>query len=303
MRVLVTGATGLIGSALCDALLARGDEVVGLTRDPERARPNNPTVRWHAWQATTERPPADALAGVDGVVNLIGEEINQRLTDDAKVRIRESRLVGTRNLLQAIEAAPDTPSVFIGQSAIGYYGDRGAQILDEDSEPGEPGFITEVVSDWEGAEREAERAVPRVVIFRTGLVLTKRGGLVKQLLLPFKLGVGGPIAGGEQFMSWIHIDDEVGLFLWALDSEGVAGTINATAPNPVTNREFSKALGRALHRPAVAPVPKLAVAAMRGGELADAVAGGARVLPRRALDGGYEFRHPDLDEALTSALR
>jgi uncharacterized protein (TIGR01777 family) len=303
MRVLVTGASGLIGSALSDALLARGDEVVGLTRDPNRAKPKNPTVHWHAWQATTERPPPEALEGVDGVVNLIGEEINQRLTDRAKVGIRESRLAGARNLLQGIEAAPAKPAVFIGQSAIGYYGDRGAQILDEESQPGEPGFITEIVSDWERAEGEAERIVPRVVIFRTGLVLTKEGGLVKQLLLPFKLGVGGPIAGGEQFMSWIHIDDVVGLFLWALDREGVAGTINATAPNPVTNREFSKALGRALHRPAFMPVPKLAVAAMRGGELADAVAGGARVLPRRALDLGYEFRQPELDEALTSALR
>jgi uncharacterized protein len=302
MRVLVTGASGLIGSALCDALLARGDEVVGLTRDPGSAKPKNPTVHWHAWQATTERPPPEALDGVDGVVNLIGEEINQRLTDRAKVAIRESRLVGTRNLLQGIEAAPEKPSVFIGQSAIGYYGDRGAHILDEESGPGE-GFMSEIPSDWERAEREAEGIVPRVVIFRTGLVLTKHGGLVKQLLLPFKLGVGGPIAGGEQFMSWIHIDDEVGLMLWALDNDQISGTINATAPNPVTNREFSKALGRALHRPAVMPVPKLAVTAMRGGELADAVAGGARVLPRRALDGGYEFRHPELDEALTSALQ
>jgi uncharacterized protein (TIGR01777 family) len=302
MRVLVTGATGLIGSALCDALLARGDEVVGLTRDPERARPKNPTVRWHAWQATTERPPPEAIEGVDGVVNLIGEDVNQRLTDRAKVRIRESRLVGTRNLLQGIEAAPDGPSVFIGQSAIGYYGDRGAQILDEESEPAE-GFMAELPVDWEQAEREAERIVPRVVIFRTGLVLTKDGGLLKQLLLPFKLGAGGPIAGGEQFMSWIHLDDEVGLFLWALDNAEVSGTINATAPDPVTNREFSKALGRALHRPAFMPVPKFAVAALRGGELADAVAGGARILPRRALDMGYEFRHPELDEALISALR
>ena len=302
MRVLVTGATGLIGSALCDALLARGDEVVGLTRDPGRAKPRNPTVRWHAWQATTERPPPEALEGVDAVVNLIGEEINQRLTDRAKVAIRESRLVGTRNLLQGIEAAPEKPRVFIGQSAIGYYGDRGAQILDEESGPGE-GFMAEIPIDWERAEREAEGVVPRVVIFRTGLVLTKDGGLVKQLLIPFKLGVGGPIAGGEQFMSWIHIEDEVGLLLWALDNERVSGTFNATAPNPVTNREFSKALGRALHRPAFMPVPKFAVGAMRGGELADAVAGGARVLPRRALDGGYEFRHPELDEALRSALR
>jgi len=303
MRVLVTGASGLIGSALCDALLARGDEVVGLTRDPGRARPKNPTVRWHAWQPTTERPPAEALEEVDGVVNLVGEEINQRLTDQAKVRIRESRLVGTRNLVHGIESTSAKPKVFIGQSAIGYYGDRGAQILDEESEPGTNGFTTEVPIDWEAAEREAEGIVPRVVIFRTGLVLSKHGGLLRQLLLPFKLGVGGPIAGGEQFMSWIHIDDVTGLFLWALDDERVSGTVYGTSPNPVTNREFSKALGRALHRPAVIPVPKLAVSAMRGRELAEAVAGGARVLPRRALDLGYDFQHPDLDEALSSALR
>jgi uncharacterized protein len=302
MRVLITGASGLIGSALCDALLARGDEVVGLTRDPERARPKNPTVNWHPWQATTERPPPEAFDQVDGVVNLIGEEINQRLTDRAKVRIRESRLVGTRNLIAGIEASPAKPRVFIGQSAIGYYGDRGAQLLDEESGPAE-GFTAEIPVDWEEAERGAEGVVPRVVIFRTGLVLSKHGGLLKQLLLPFKLGVGGPIAGGEQYMSWIHMDDEVGLMLWALDDERVSGTINATAPNPATNREFSKALGAALHRPAVMPVPKFAVAAMRGGELAEAVAGGARVLPRRALDLGYEFRHPDLDEAVRSALR
>ncbi len=302
MRVLVTGATGLIGSALCDALLSRGDEVVGLTRDPDKARPKNPTVHWYAWQATAERPPTEALTGVDGVVNLIGEEINQRLTDQAKVRIRESRLVSTRNLLQGIQAAPSKPQVFIGQSAIGYYGDRGAKILDEESPPGD-GFTADIPIDWETAERKAEGIVTRVVIFRTGLVISKRGGLLKQLLLPFKLGVGGPIAGGEQFMSWIHIDDEVGLLLWALDNDQVSGIVNATAPNPVTNRELSKALGRALHRPAFMPIPKFAVSALRGGELADAVAGGARVLPRRALDLGYEFRHPELDEALRSALR
>jgi uncharacterized protein (TIGR01777 family) len=302
MRVLVTGATGLIGSALCDALLSRDDEVVGLTRDPDKARPKNPTVHWYAWQATAERPPTEALTGVDGVVNLIGEEINQRLTDQAKVRIRESRLVSTRNLLQGIQAAPSKPKVFIGQSAIGYYGDRGAKILDEESPPGD-GFTADIPIDWETAERKAEGIVTRVVIFRTGLVISKRGGLLKQLLLPFKLGVGGPIAGGEQFMSWIHIDDEVGLLLWALDNDRVSGIVNATAPNPVTNRELSKALGRALHRPAFMPIPKFAVSALRGGELADAVAGGARVLPRRALDLGYEFRHPELDEALRSALR
>jgi uncharacterized protein (TIGR01777 family) len=302
MRVLVTGATGLIGSDLCDALLARGDEVVGLTRDPDRARPKNPTVTWHAWRPTTEPPPPAALEGIDGVVNLIGEEINQRLTDQAKVRIRESRILGTRNLLQGIESSPTEPSVFVGQSAIGYYGDRGAQIVDEESDPGE-GFTAEVPIDWEAAEREAEGIFDRVVIFRTGLVLSKDGGLLKQLLLPFKLGVGGPIAGGDQYMSWVQIEDVVGLFLWALDDHRVWGVINGTAPNPVTNREFSKALGSALHRPAFMPAPKFAVAALRGGELADAVAGGARVVPRRALDLGYEFRHPELGEALRSALR
>src|SRR4051812_947902 len=151
MRVLVTGASGLIGSALCDALLARGDEVVGLTRDPVAARPKNPTVHWHAWQATIERPPPEALDGVDGVVNLIGEEINQRLTDAAKVRIRESRLIGSRNLIQGIAASSTTPSVFVGQSAVGYYGDRGAKILDEESQPGE-GFTSEATVDWEAAE-------------------------------------------------------------------------------------------------------------------------------------------------------
>ncbi len=302
MRVLITGATGLIGSALSDALLARGDEVVGLTRDPARAKPKNPTVRWYAWQPATERPPPEAIDHVDAVVNLVGEEINQRLTEANKRRIRESRVTASRNLIQGIKAAEQPPTVFVGQSAVGYYGDRGAAIVDEESQRGE-GFAAQLPAEWEAAEREVEQLGLRLVIFRTGPILSKRSGLIKQLRLPFELGLGGPIAGGEQFIPWIHLDDEVALILWALDNDQVSGVVNATAPNPVTNREFSKALGRALHRPAVIPVPKLAVAALRGGELADAVAGGARVIPRRALDLGYEFRHPEIDEALESALR
>jgi uncharacterized protein len=302
MRVLVTGATGMIGSALSDALLARGDEVVGLSRDPEKAKPKNPTVRWYGWQPTTDRPPPEAFDHVDAVVNVIGEEINQRLTEAAKGRIRESRITASRNLIQGIKALDQSPEVFVGQSAVGYYGDRGAAVVDEDSERGE-GFTAQVPVDWEAAQREAGKLDLRLVILRTAPILSKRGGLLKQLLLPFKLGVGGPIAGGEQFLPWIHLDDEVALVLWALDNESVSGVINASSPNPVTNREFSKALGRALHRPAVFPVPKLAVAAMRGQELADSVTGGARVIPRRALDLGFEFRHPEIDEALESALR
>lgn len=292
----------MIGSAVCDALLARGNSVVGLTRDPEKAKPKNPTVRWYGWQPTTERPPPEAFDHVDGVVNVIGEEINQRLTEAAKRRIRESRITASRNLIQGIMALQQPPKVFVGQSAIGYYGDRGAAIVDEDTERGE-GFTAQVPVDWEAAQREVAGLGLRLVILRTAPILNRRGGLLKQLLLPFKLGVGGPIAGGEQFLPWIHIDDEVALVLWALDNESVSGVLNASAPNPVTNREFSKALGRALHRPAVFPVPKLAVAAMRGSELADSVAGGARVIPRRALDLGFEFRHPEIEEALKSALR
>jgi uncharacterized protein (TIGR01777 family) len=302
LRVLVTGATGLIGSAVSDALLARGNEVVGLTRDPEKAKPKNPTIRWHAWQPVTERPPAEAFDQVDRVINLIGEEINQRLTDAAKKRIRESRVTATRNLIQGMAAAELEPKVFVGQSAIGYYGDRGAKMLDEESHLGE-GFGAELLDEWERVEREAEKLGSRVVIVRTGLVLSRHGGLLKQLLLPFRLGVGGPIAGGSQYMSWIHIADEVSLLLWALDNEEVSGTINATSPNPVTNKEFSKALGKALHRPSFVPVPKLAVAAVRGSELAGMATESARIMPRRALDLGFRFRYPELEPALEAALK
>jgi uncharacterized protein (TIGR01777 family) len=302
VRVLVTGASGAIGSAVCDALLARGDEVVGLTRDPVKARSTNPTVTWHAWQASIERPPPEAFAGVDAVVNLVGEEINQRLTDDAKQRIRESRVTAAHNLLQGIASLDERPKTFIGQSAIGYYGDRGATMLDEDATPGE-GFGAEIPVAWETEQQEAAEIGMRLVILRTGLILDKDSGLLKQLLTPFKLGVGGPLAGGDQYMSWITLDDEVSLILWALDEDEVSGVINATAPNPVTNKEFSKALGRALGRPAVFPAPKLAVAALRGRELAELVTGGARVIPRRAQDLGYRFRYPEIDPALEAALR
>ena len=300
--MLVTGATGLIGSAVSDALLARGDEVVGLTRDPAKAKPKNPTVRWLAWKPASEPAPTAAFEEVDAVVNLIGEEINQRLTKSAKQRIRESRITAAGNLIDGIDLAGARPKAFIGQSAIGYYGDRGAKVLDEESRNGSD-FGAQIVGEWEAAEQRAESLGVRLVILRTGLVLSKHGGLLKQLLLPFRLGVGGPIGSGSQYMSWVHIADEVQMILWALDNDEVSGTFNATAPNPVTNKEFSKDLGRALHRPAVVPAPKLAVAALRGRELADIVAGGARVMPRRALDMGFRFRYPELEPALEAALK
>ena len=302
MRVLVTGATGFLGSTVCDALLARGDETVGLTRDPQRARQGNPTVTWHAWNPVVERPPASALEGVDGVVNLIGEPIDQRWTDAAKQRIRDSRERSTKNLVDAINAAEPRPKALVSQSAVGYYGDRGEAVVDESTGPGST-FDAEVCVAWEAAAREAEKVGVRVVVVRSGLVLDPDHGLLKELLLPFKLGLGGPLAGGGQYMPWIHVADEVRLLLWALDTEDASGTYNATAPNPVTNREFSKALGRALGRPAVVPVPKLALKARFGDELGEVAAGGQRTVPRRAVDAGFEFRHPELEPALKDLLR
>ena len=302
MRVLVTGASGFIGSAVCDALLARGDETVGLTRDPERAREGNPTVTWHAWNPAVERPPASALAGVDAVVNLIGEPIDQRWTEAAKRRIRDSRERATKNLVDAISAADPRPKALVSQSGVGYYGDRGEAMVDESTGPGST-FDAQVCVAWEAAAREAEKVGVRVVVVRTGLVLDPEHGLLKQLLLPFKLGVGGPLAGGAQYMPWIHVHDEVRLMLWALDTDQASGTYNAAAPNPVTNREFSKALGRVLGRPAVVPVPKLALRVRFGDELGEVATGGQRTVPRRALDAGFEFRHPEVEPALVDLLR
>ena len=302
MRVLVTGATGLIGSAVCDALLARGEEVVGLSRDPAKARSTNPTVSWHAWDPANERPPEAAFEGVDAVVNLIGEEINQRLTDEAKRRIRNSRVRATKNLVDGMLAANPQPATLISQAAIGIYGDRGEAIVDESTPPGD-GFLPQIVVEWENEARRAEGPGVRVVIFRTGLVLDPDGGLLKQLGLPFKLGLGGPLAGGGFYMPWIHRDDEVGLVLWALDTPQVSGTLNATAPNPVTNHELSQALGRALHRPSLIPAPRLAIVAMRGEELTEQITGSYRVIPRRAQDLGYAFRFTDVDAALADLYR
>jgi uncharacterized protein len=301
MRFLVTGASGLIGSALCDALLARGDDVAGLSRDPGRARQTNPTVTWHAWAPTHERPPAAAFEEVDAVINLIGEEINQRLTPEAKERIHSSRVRATKNLVDGMLAASPTPPVLVSQCAVGYYGDRGEAIVDESTPPGSD-WISQLCVEWQNAALEAEKGGVRVTVVRTGLLLDPDGGLLKQLLLPFKLGVGGPLAGGRQYMPWIHRDDEVGLLAWAARTPEVSGVLNASAPNPVTNREFSKTLAHVLRRPSVVPAPKFAVAALRGSELAEAIAASLRVIPRRALDLGYAFRFTELEPALRDLL-
>jgi uncharacterized protein len=302
VKVLVTGATGLIGSALCDSLLSRGDQVVGLTRDPERGRAKRPGIVWHRWDPTLERPDAVAFEGVDGVVNLLGEKIDQRWTDEAKKKIMDSRRVGTHNLVGAIAGLEQRPAVLVSQSAVGYYGDRGEEIIEESDGPGGESFDSKVVEEWERAAHEIDPTGVRLVIVRTGQILDPSGGMLAELLPPFKLGVGGPLAGGSQYVSWIHAEDEVGILLWALDNESVSGVVNATAPEPATNRDFSKALGRALGRPAVVPVPGFVLDLKFGSEFGAVLKGGQRVIPKRTLELGYEFKHPDLDEALEDLL-
>jgi uncharacterized protein len=293
MKVTLTGASGLIGTKLVERLRARGDEVTTLSRSPS-------TPSAVAWQPEQEPAPAAALSGRDAAVHLAGENVAQRWSDEAKHRIRASRELGTRNLVAGIEAAEPRPQVLVGSSAVGYYGPHGDERVDEDTPPGDD-FLAGVCVTW---EREAQRAAElgvRVARIRTGVVLDKSGGALAKMLPFFKLGAGGPVAGGRQYMPWIHVDDVVGLYVAALDGAAWEGPINASAPEPVTNAAFSKALGRALRRPAFAPVPALAVRILYG-EMAEIVTTGQRAVPRRAQELGYSFRHPDLDEALRHAL-
>jgi len=301
MRVTVTGATGLIGAKLVAELTGRGDEVTVLSRNPEKAgQALGPGVEAVAWDPDTEAAPAGALSGRDGVVHLAGESVAQRWNEQTKRAIRESRVKGTAHLVQGLRAADPRPRVLVSSSAVGVYGPHGDERVDEDTPAGE-GFLAEVCRQWEaGADTAAELGL-RVVKVRTGVVLDQDGGALKTMLTPFKLGVGGPVAGGRQYMPWIHVEDIVGIYLRALDDESWSGAVNASAPEPVTNAEFSKALGRALHRPAVAPVPAFALKALYG-EMSEIVIEGQRALPRRTRELGYEWRHPELDEALASAL-
>jgi uncharacterized protein (TIGR01777 family) len=300
MRVTVTGATGRIGTRLVERLRERGDEVTVLSRDPEKAHAAL-GVAAVAWQPGRQPAPAGALAGRDGVIHLAGEDVAQRWSAETKRRLLESREQGTRNLVAGLEAAEPRPSVLVSSSAIGWYGHRGDEVLDERA-PAADDFLARVCAAWEREAAAAEARGVRVVRIRTGVVLDKHGGALAKMLPFFKLGGGGPVAGGAQYMSWIHIDDLVALYLAALDGgEGWSGPVNATAPAPVTNKAFAKALGRALHRPAVAPVPGFAVRALYG-EMADIVVHGQRVVPERASALGFRFRHAELDEALRSAL-
>jgi uncharacterized protein (TIGR01777 family) len=299
MHVTLSGATGLIGRRLVARLTERGDEVTVLSRNPDRAQADL-GVSAVRWDPVADPAPEDGLAGRDAVVHLAGEPVAQRWSEDVKRRINDSREMGTHNLVAGLGRIEARPRVLVSSSGAGYYGPHGDELLDEDTPPGDD-FLARVCVVWEREAQAAEQLGMRVVRVRTGVVLDRDGGALKTMLPPFKLGAGGPVAGGRQYMPWIHADDVAGIYLAALDGEAWTGPVNATAPEPVTNREFSKALGHALHRPAVAPVPALALKLLYG-EMAEIVTTGQRAVPRRTAELGYSFAHPDLDAALRSAL-
>lgn len=301
-RVIVAGATGLIGKAVCKALQARGYDVVVFSRDPESARKKVPgAAEYVAWQPEEQGVWAGQIDGAWAVINLAGAPIaGKRWTDDYKRQIVDSRVIGTRGLVGAIAAAHERPQVLINGSAIGYYGARDAAPLDERAAPGD-GFLARVVGDWEAEALKAEAFGVRTALIRTGVVLDKGEGALALQKLPFQFFVGGPILPGTQWVSWIHLADEVGIILHALEQEGLRGPINATAPAPQTNHDFSAALGHALGRPSWLPVPGLALKVALG-EFADTVTTGQRVIPKKALEMGYEFQYGTSEEALRAAL-
>jgi len=299
MRVTLTGATGFVGSRLVDALKARGDEITVLSRDPERAseRLGVDAVAWD-WQAGPA--PAAALAGREVVVHLAGEPVAQRWNATVKQKIRDSRERGTHELVAGLASADPRPARLVCASACAYYGPRETEVIDESGPAGDD-WLADVCVRW---EREADAAAAlgtSVTKLRTGITLDAGSGALASMLMPFKLGVGGPLAGGRQYVPWIHRDDLIGMYLRALDATHFSGPINGSAPNPVTNRELSKALGRALHRPAVVPVPG-AVARLMVGEVAKFAITGVRMVPGRADELGYTFAHPELDGALAATL-
>ena len=299
MKVTVSGATGRVGRHLVAALKARGDDVVALSRDPDKAG-EQLGVKAYAWDLKDEAVPKEALLGRDAVVHLAGEDVGQRWNKEVKAEIIDSREKGTRNMVHSIFETKPRPKTFVCASAAGYYGDRGSEVVDE-AEPSGSDWLSEVCARW---ERQAETAKvgTRLVIVRTGIVLDADGGALAKMLPPFKAGVGGPIGSGKQYMPWIHLDDLIGIYLAAIDTQDFHGPINASAPEPATNKDFAKALGHAIKRPALAPVPGIAIKAMYG-EMSQIVLKGVRMVPGRAAELGYEFQHPDLGEALRSTLR
>ncbi len=297
MRVTITGGTGFIGRRLVDRLLAGGHQVHLLARAPKTALPLE--VGISIWNATAGPPPPAGLEEADAVVHLVGEPIAQRWTPEIKRRIRASRIDGTRHLVEGIARRSRPLPVLVSVSGVDYYGSRGDEILTESAPPG-TGFLAEVCAGWEEQARAAEKLGVRVVILRLGMVLGPGGALA--LMLPwFKLGLGGRLGDGRQWMSWIHLDDVVNLILFALERPELAGVVNAVSPNPVRNADFTRTLSRVLRRPALFPVPLFGLRLLFG-EMSDVLLASHRVVPKAAEAAGFKFSFPDLGPALKHVI-
>lgn len=299
MKALVTGATGFVGPRLLRLL----DKPVVLTRNPERARQSvgHLAGRIVRWDPQAGPPPAEAFADVDAVLHLAGESVAEgRWTAAQKARIRDSRVIGTRHLVAGIAAAARKPAVLVSASAVGYYGDRGDEELVESAAPADD-FLGRVCVEWEREALAAEASGVRVVTARTGIVLGAGGGALGKMLTPFRLGLGGPLGSGRQWMPWIHVADLARLYVHAAEQAAIRGPMNSVAPNPVRNSEFTRALGRQLHRPAFMPAPYIGLRILFG-EFAQVLFASQRVIPRVALESGFEFQYPEIAAALREIL-
>ena len=298
MKILISGATGLLGKHLTPTLEAKGHEIFSLVRKTPK---NDHEIQWDAMEGFAEGEQAK-LEGMDAVIHLAGEPIAQTWTKEKKRLIKESRTIGTRTLVGAMGKTKNPPKHFISASAIGYYGqERGDEILTEESPHGD-GYLPEICVEWENEARKAADLGARVVFLRTGIVLSKDGGALAQMMTPFGFGVGGVVGSGKQYMSWIELEDLLAVINFILENENVRGPVNATAPNPVTNQTFTKTLGEVLNRPTFIPVPEFAVKFMFGEMGEVLLLGGARVLPKKLEDLGFTFRYPELKEALKKAI-
>jgi uncharacterized protein (TIGR01777 family) len=302
-RIIITGATGFIGRALCKHLVERGYEVVALSRDPRKGNQSLPNqVRIASWDAKTGEGWADYTDGAYAIINLAGEGIaSGRWTQKKKSRILGSRLNAGEAVLQAVERAENKPEVVIQASGIGIYGDRNDEILDESSRPGF-GFLVEVAKPWEDSTKRVESAGVRHVIIRTGVVLGADGGFLSRVLLPFRLFVGGRLGSGKQWIPWIHIEDEIGAIVFLMEEEKLQGVFNLTAPSPLTSEDFLGLLGKVLRRPSWLPVPGFALRLLLGEMAKELILSGQRAVPKRLLDSGYEFKYPDAESALRQIL-
>lgn len=303
MKVLVTGASGFVGQRVVKQLLNKGDEVVILTRNVVKAALYlGNQCKYYVWSDTNELPPEEAFIGVDAVINLMGEGIADKRWDEAqKQKIYNSRIIGTSKLVERIKGMDKRPSVFVSASGIGVYGNRGDEVITEESSVTDD-FLAKVCKDWEAEAEKAKDLGLRVVLLRTGVVIGKDGGALKKMIIPFKMGVGGPVASGKQYMSWIHVEDLAGIYVQAVRDPSYSGIYNGTAPNPVTNKEFTKELGKAVGRPAFFPVPAFALKAMFG-EMSQVLLDGQKVLPKRVQEKKFRFRYPIVEMAIKESIR